>query len=95
MNNLVFSGHDTFHCRQFWLKKGYDFLITGNTFNDLDAPLRLGVGKNMVTAIRFWAKCFQMVDENQKSTLLAKQLFSDDGWDPYFEDYIPKYGSIF
>lgn len=25
MSELTFSGHETFHCRQFWLKKGYDF----------------------------------------------------------------------
>ena len=22
---LTFSGHETFHCRSLWLKKGYDF----------------------------------------------------------------------
>lgn len=25
-NKLTFSGHDTFHCRHLWLKKGYDFV---------------------------------------------------------------------
>jgi len=24
MVKLSFSGHEKFHCRQFWLKKGYD-----------------------------------------------------------------------
>lgn len=87
MTHLTFSGHDTFHCRQFWLKKAYDFLQGGSDFNDGDAPLKLGVGKNMVTAIRFWAKCFQVINENQESTELANKLLSDAGWDPYLEDH--------
>lgn len=87
MSQLSFSGHDTFHCRQFWLKKAFDFVEEGKRFADGDASLELGVGKNMVTAIRHWAKCFQIIDENEQPTLLANQLFSDTGWDPYLEDH--------
>ncbi|MHB9011864.1 MAG: DUF4007 family protein, partial [Ignavibacteriaceae bacterium] len=25
-NKLSFFGHESFHCRSLWLKKGYDFL---------------------------------------------------------------------
>jgi hypothetical protein len=87
MSDLTFSGHDTFHCRQFWLKKAYDFVESGKRFADTDASLELGVGKNMVTAIRHWAKCFQMLDEEQQASDLAKKLFADNGWDPYLEDH--------
>jgi hypothetical protein len=31
---LQFSGHDSFQCRQLWLKKGYDFVKEGFDFND-------------------------------------------------------------
>jgi hypothetical protein len=48
-NKLTFSGHDTFHCRQLWLKKGYDFVKNGNKFMDIEAVVLLGVGKNMVS----------------------------------------------
>ena len=57
--NLIkigFSGHETFVCRHFWLKKGYDFIKSGHSFSQDDAVVRLGVGKNMVTAISFWLK---------------------------------------
>ncbi len=87
MSNLTFSGHDTFHCRQFWLKKAFDFRLNGNSFNDDDASLELGVGKNMVTAIRFWSRCFQILDAEDKPSVLANKLFSSKGWDPYLEDY--------
>ncbi len=52
MSNLYFSGHEKFHCRQFWLKKGYDFVQAGHKFSDKDAVVDLGVGKNMVGSIR-------------------------------------------
>jgi len=42
MSQLTFSGHDTFHCRQFWLKKAFDFVSVGRNFNDINAPLDLG-----------------------------------------------------
>ena len=87
MSQLTFSGHDTFHCRKFWLKKAYDFVESGKRFADADASLELGVGKNMVTAIRHWAKCFQILDEEQQASDLAKKLFADNGWDPYLEDH--------
>jgi len=85
MSNLTFSGHDTFHCRQFWLKKGYDLTATNKPFND-DAVLDLGVGRNMVTAIRYWLRAFDILDENDKLNDLAKKLFDDQGWDPFLED---------
>jgi len=82
---LNFSGHETFHCRPFWLKKGHDFLQQQRSFSDDSAVAYLGVGKNMVTAIRFWMKAFGMADDNQL-TDLAKKLLADKGWDPYLED---------
>lgn len=80
-----FAGHETFHCRPFWLKKGYDFLQQERAFSDENAVAYLGVGKNMVTAIRFWMTAFGMAKESQV-TELAHKLLADDGWDPYIED---------
>lgn len=80
-----FSGHETFHCRPFWLKKGYDFLQEGRSFAKEDAVAYLGVGKNMVTSIRFWMHAFGMAKDSQ-ATDLAIKLLADDGWDPYLED---------
>lgn len=82
---LSFSGHETFVCRQFWLKKGYDFIQRGESFSKDDAVVQLGVGKNMVTAIRFWLKGFNIVDkEHEQVTEFGKYLFSDK--DPFLED---------
>ncbi|RZJ86878.1 MAG: DUF4007 family protein, partial [Hymenobacter sp.] len=63
LDRLIFQGHDTFLCRNNWLKKGYDFIQAGGNFNDADAVVQLGVGKNMVTSIRYWMKAFGLTDE--------------------------------
>lgn len=85
-NKLTFSGHDSFQCRQFWLKKGYDYVKSEKSFNDDDAVVKLGVGKNMVSAIRFWLKAFNIVNVRDIPTEFGTNLLDDDGWDPFLED---------
>jgi len=83
----TFSGHDSFQCRQLWLKKGYDYVQEGKNFNDEDAVVKLGVGKNMVSSIRFWLKAFNIIDNKDVSTEFGKRLFDDEnGYDPFLED---------
>ena len=83
---LAFSGHETFHCRHLWLKKGYDFIKKGRKFSEEDAVVELGVGKNMVTAIAFWMKAFGLTTKDGVLTKIAKYIFDDKGKDPYLED---------
>jgi hypothetical protein len=85
-SRLSFSGHETFICKHFWPKKGIDFLIDGNKFTDEDAVVKLGVGKNMVSSIRFWLKAIGLVDDDENPTELANLIFPDNGFDPYLED---------
>ncbi|QQX75993.1 MULTISPECIES: DUF4007 family protein [Aequorivita] len=83
----TFSGHDSFQCRQLWLKKGYDYVQEGKNFNDEDAVVELGVGKNMVSSIRFWLKAFNIIDNKDIPTEFGKRLFDDEtGYDPFLED---------
>jgi hypothetical protein len=85
---LQFSGHDSFICKHFWLKKGYDFIQADQrTFNDELAVVDLGVGKNMVTAINFWLKAYGITDSSNQITELGAFLFNDKtGVDTYLED---------
>lgn len=86
MASLSFSGHDSFHCRQFWLKKAFDHSSENKPYND-SSTLDLGVGRNMVTAIRHWGRCFGILDESDLPTDIGGKIFSDEtGWDPYLED---------
>lgn len=83
----TFSGHDSFQCRQLWLKKGYDYVKTQRSFNDEEAVVKLGVGKNMVSAIRYWMKAFNVIDSKDIPTEFGNRLFDDEnGYDPYLED---------
>ena len=85
-NKFVFSGHESFPCKTLWLKKGYDFVIQGKNFNNPDAVIDLGVGKNMVASIRYWLRVFGMCDGG-RPTWLGDYLFNDvDGKDKYMED---------
>ena len=83
----TFSGHDSFHCRQLWLKKGFDFVQEGQSFNSEDAVVKLGVGKNMVSAIRYWLKAFNVIDNKDNPTEFGTRLFNtENGYDPFLED---------
>ncbi len=85
MDKPTFSGHEKFHCRQFWLKKGYDFLEARGKFSDDDAVVALGVGKNMVNSIRYWMKAFDLIDEQEQPNEIAHYIFGEEGKDPYLE----------
>lgn len=88
-NNKVkytFSGHESFYCKSLWLKKGYDFVSDHKDFNAPDAVVDLGVGKNMVSSIRYWLRAFGLLEDG-KATEIANLLFCDDnGKDIYVED---------
>jgi len=82
-----FSGHESFQCRQLWLKRGYDLIASGRKFSDEDAVVELGVGKNMVTSIKFWLRAFNIISGNDEITTFGRQLLDDEvGTDPYLED---------
>lgn len=82
----IFARHETFHLRYGWLKKGFDLATQDlGIFNADNAPLRLGVGKNMVRSIRYWCHAFKVL-ENDQPTPFGNQLLSDQGYDPYLEN---------
>lgn len=84
--NYKFSGHETFHCRPIWLKKGYDYANLGRKFNDYNSVIDLGVGKNMVASIKFWLRAFGFYNLHKNELEgLAELLFTDDGLDPFLE----------
>jgi len=86
IKKYTFSGHESFQCRHLWLKKGYDFVNKKKSFNNDDAVVELGVGKNMVSSIRFWMKAFNLLTTTDELTDFAHKLLADNGYDPYMED---------
>jgi len=90
----IFARHETFHPRFGWLKKGFDKAVDDNLlFSKEIAPVVLGVGKNMVKAIKYWCIAFKVIDETKNSgkyvhkpTGFAEKLFGTGGWDPFLEN---------
>lgn len=86
-SKYVFSGHESFPCKTLWLKKGYDFNKANKDFNSPEAVVELGVGKNMVAAIRYWYKVFGLNSEDERTKWIPDFLFNDqDGKDRFMED---------
>ncbi|MCK9482315.1 MAG: DUF4007 family protein [Bacteroidia bacterium] len=81
-----FSGHQTFTVRYGWIEKGYRFIKSGFSFNQEDAIVHLGVGKNMVDSIRYWVELSGLLEYQEASRLADKLLDEENGWDPYLED---------
>ena len=93
----MFARHETFHPRYGWFRKAYRFAATDpRIFSRDDAPVRIGVGKNMVRAIRFWGLAAKLIEAKERTsnrrvseltpTSLGEALFGKSGWDRYMED---------
>lgn len=67
----IFSGHESFPCKTLWLKKGYDFVNAEKDFNAPEAVVHLGVGKNMVAAVRYWYKAFGLNKDAETGWIAA------------------------
>lgn len=88
---MRFSGHESFACRYAWLPKALQAVVVmPNIFADEDAAMvELGVGKNMVRSIRFWAEAGGMVepgDVGYGPTAIGHKIFLGEGFDPFMED---------
>lgn len=93
----AFARHETFHPRYGWLKKGFDAAVEDDeVFLRKDATTILGVGKNMVRAIRYWCVAYKVLVEEKSEanprlskvmpTDFGNELLAENGWDPYLED---------
>jgi hypothetical protein len=60
----VFGRHETFHPRWGWFSKAvFEAKANPYVFHYSSAPLLLGVGKNMVRAIRYWGEASTLLKE--------------------------------
>jgi len=84
-----FGRHETFSLRYAWLTKVFQAFMKKKTiFSSDEATIELGVGKNMVNAIKYWLRAASMLEENSEgldATELGTALFSEKGWDQYLD----------
>jgi hypothetical protein len=88
-----FSGHESFVCRYGWLPKFYELLAHQPELirQDEAVMVELGIGRNMVKSVRFWAQAFGLMDDHQRATPAPTPfanwlLDTKVGDDPYLED---------
>jgi hypothetical protein len=88
-----YSGHETFPCRYAWLPKAFSAIDADQlAFADEErAMIRLGVGKNMVRAIRFWMVEMSVgakhADGGYQPSEFATAVFHrKKGIDPFLQD---------
>jgi hypothetical protein len=87
-----FSGHETFPCRYAWLPKAYAALDADpRAFaDDAGAMVSLGLGKNMVRALRFWVQAMRVAEPTPNGeyalTDFGRSIFAAEGHDPFLED---------
>ncbi|MGJ8653032.1 MAG: DUF4007 family protein [Opitutaceae bacterium] len=89
------SGHESFSCRFAWLPKVVKELDNAQGANsqlfkdENEAMVRLGVGKNMVRSIKFWAEVSGLIEAAPKGghqlTAFGARLLGHEGHDPYLE----------
>jgi hypothetical protein len=87
----VFARHESFHPRYGWFRKGFELR---EALASDDATVQLGVGKNMVGAIRYWSLATKLLAEAPTPrgetvrllpTDLGAAVFGDEGYDPFME----------
>ena len=88
---MRYSGHEWFPCRYAWLPKAVHALAedTGALRDETGAVERLGIGKNMVRALVFWATAMGVIestDEGHAVTPFGEAVFGENGLDPFLED---------
>lgn len=88
-----FTGHQTFPLRIAWLPKVIREIASGrDPLTDVDEGIvSLGLGKNMVEALRCWIEAFQIASKSgarwQLSPIGELVFAHKAGLDPYLEDH--------
>lgn len=94
---MQFAKHETFHIRDGWLFKGMATIKSAEAmgqlptiFLDKDGPEHLGIGRNMVRALRFWIQATGLAQEEreQGKTIHRLSRFGEWVWqhDRYLDD---------
>ena len=90
-NEIAFGRQESFGLRYGWLTKGTQaFLQNPCVFEQDDATVTLGVGRNMVRSIKYWLQASCVLERvghaELRLTPIGEFVFGNAGVDPYLED---------
>ncbi len=91
-----FGRHQSFYPRYGWITRGFHAVKENPSFfSDEKAGIYIGVGKNMVSSIKYWLLAFKLIEpsnEENKSrgdyvtTSFGESLIGSNGTDFYLQD---------
>ena len=88
---MKFGGHQSFHLRDQWLYKGIYWThkspqtLLNSEQNTEKAMQKLGIGKNMVSALKYWLKATNLIKTSATGFVLTDTASTILDKDPYFE----------
>nr|WP_054637870.1 DUF4007 family protein [Thalassobacillus sp. C254] len=83
---MAYGQHQSFYLRYRWLAKIKNYINDPRFFYDKEAFEKVGLGKNMVQSLRFWALATRILEEkNDKET--RKRIFTKSKFGELFYQY--------
>jgi len=89
---MQFGRHESFHLRSAWVYQGLNSIANNSKFfSQKDAHCQIGVGRNMVNAIRYWCQAFELIEAINPRKMGDGFVLTSLGrvileMDPYLED---------
>ena len=93
---MRFRAHETFAIRKGWLHKGMKNVVNSPTVfidKDVNPMEKLGLGTNMVKALRYWLQVAGLTYENQKTRMQFLTRFGKLVWEN--DKYIEEDGTLY
>ena len=93
---MRFRVHETFAIRKGWLHKGMKNIVNSPTVfidKDVNPMEKLGLGTNMVKALRYWLQVAGLTYENQKTRMQFLTRFGKLVWEN--DKYIEEDGTLY
>ena len=93
---MRFRAHETFAIRKGWLHKGMKNVVNSQTVfidKDVNPMEKLGLGTNMVKALRYWLQVAGLTYENQKTRMQFLTRFGKLVWEN--DKYIEEDGTLY
>lgn len=93
---MRFRAHETFAIRKGWLHKGMKNIVSSPTVfidKEVNPMEKLGLGTNMVKALRYWLQVSGLTYENQKTRMQFLTRFGELVWEN--DKYIEEDGTLY
>jgi len=91
-----YGRHQSFYPRYGWITRGFHAVKENPSFfSDDKAGIYIGVGKNMVSSIKYWLQAFKLIEPSDeegaqrgdyKTTTFGECIIGSDGLDFYLQD---------